>query len=51
LKVIPAEMSEDLLNYFNSPKKFVHELGHFIPVTSESKAAFVEFLNEMKKSE
>ena len=47
-KVIPSEMAADLANYFLNPKVFFHELGHFIPVNSESKNVFVEFLNEMK---
>lgn len=44
-------MSQELLSYFDSPKTFVHELGHFIPVTPESKAAFVEFFSQVRKAE
>jgi predicted esterase len=47
-KVIPCEMSESLTTYFMNPRILRHEGGHFIPVNSESKSIFVEFLNEMK---
>lgn len=43
-KVIPYEMSIALTSYFSEPKCFLHELGHFIPVNSESKNAILEFL-------
>lgn len=43
-KVIPYEMPIKLTGYFKEPKSFLHELGHFIPVNSESKNAILEFL-------
>jgi hypothetical protein len=47
-KVIPSEMALKLTEYFVNPRVHVHEAGHFIPVNADSKAVYVDFLNEMK---
>eukprot|EP00105_Crassostrea_gigas_P032548 XP_011455589.1 PREDICTED: esterase OVCA2 [Crassostrea gigas] len=43
-KVIPKEMSEDLLQYFVEPQVLEHAGGHFIPVSGPQKKAYIEFL-------
>jgi predicted esterase len=43
-KVIPFEMSQELTKYFANAKTFEHELGHFVPINSECKRIYVEFL-------
>jgi len=47
-QVISREAATNLTNYFLDPKIFYHEAGHFIPVTAESKVAFVDFLSPIK---
>lgn len=46
-KVIPCEMSTSLLQYFNNPRVFRHSGGHFVPVNSEAKNAFIDFFNSV----
>jgi hypothetical protein len=48
-KVIPHEMAFKLTECFLEPKVYKHSFGHYIPVNAESKAAYVEFLEEMRK--
>ncbi|XP_048756066.2 esterase OVCA2-like [Ostrea edulis] len=43
-KVIPREMSEELLQYFVDPKTLQHSGGHFIPVSGPQKKVYLEFL-------
>jgi len=48
-KVIPQDLSTNLTSYFLDPKTFYHDGGHFIPVNSESKVAFLDFLTLIKQ--
>ena len=48
-KVIPSDVAVSLTEYFLNPKIFYHDAGHFIPVNSESKTAFVDFLSTIVK--
>lgn len=48
-RVIPSQLSIELSEQFVNPKVFQHEQGHFIPVNSQTKALFQEFLNEMSE--
>ena len=46
-KVIPCELSNHLLEYFDNPSVFRHSGGHFVPVNSEAKNAFIDFFNKV----
>lgn len=50
-KVIPKEMSEDLLQYFVEPNILQHEGGHFIPASAPQKKVYTEFLQRMLDSQ
>ena len=47
-QVIPKEMSEEFLQYFNSPTTYIHAGGHFVPATGEAKRAYIDFLDRFK---
>lgn len=38
----------ELTEYYERPKVYVHEKGHFIPTDKESKQVYSEFLNEIR---
>ncbi|XP_041367617.1 esterase OVCA2-like [Gigantopelta aegis] len=46
-KVIPKDMSEDLLQFYQNPKILQHPGGHFIAASGPQKKVYLEFLNEM----
>ncbi|XP_013419337.1 esterase OVCA2-like [Lingula anatina] len=46
-KVIPKDMSEDLLQYFVEPRTLEHPGGHFIPASGPHKKVYTEFLENM----
>ncbi|KAK7493230.1 hypothetical protein BaRGS_00015567, partial [Batillaria attramentaria] len=48
-KVIPKEMSQDLLQYFQDCVTLEHPGGHFIPAGSAQKKVYLEFLDKMKE--
>jgi predicted esterase len=47
-KVIPSEMSNQLLECFECPKVFRHAGGHFVPVNAEAKNAFIDFFSQVQ---
>uniref|UniRef100_A0A8D2IU77 Esterase OVCA2 n=2 Tax=Varanus komodoensis TaxID=61221 RepID=A0A8D2IU77_VARKO len=48
-QVIPAEMSRELASHFVEPVILTHPGGHFIPVSTPQKKAYLEFLNRFIK--
>ncbi|KAK7109005.1 esterase OVCA2-like isoform X2 [Littorina saxatilis] len=48
-KVIPKEMSEDLLQYFEDPVVVQHPGGHFVPAAGPQKKVYLEFFDKMLK--
>ncbi|ESP03179.1 hypothetical protein LOTGIDRAFT_224587 [Lottia gigantea] len=46
-KVIPKEMSEELLVHYENPVILEHPGGHFIPASSPQKKVYVDFLERM----
>ena len=49
-KVIPAEMSAELVNYFIEPKVIRHSAGHLVPVNAEAKNNFIEFFSSIRQN-
>ncbi|GFS27680.1 ovarian cancer-associated gene 2 protein homolog [Elysia marginata] len=47
-QIVSNEMSEELLQYFDDPKVWLHPGGHFVPATGPQKKIYVEFLQEMQ---
>lgn len=47
-KVIPCDLSTELLDCFENPSVFRHSGGHFVPVNADAKNSFVEFLNKFQ---
>ncbi|KAL8609858.1 hypothetical protein ACOMHN_020693 [Nucella lapillus] len=48
-KVIPKDMSEDLLQHYEDPLTLHHPGGHFIPAGGQEKKVYVEFLERMSQ--
>lgn len=48
-KVIPKDMSEDLLQYYKDAVTLQHQGGHFIPAGSQEKKVYLKFLANMKE--
>ncbi|KAK3108086.1 hypothetical protein FSP39_000863 [Pinctada imbricata] len=44
-KVIPKDMSEDILQYYTDPVILQHPGGHFIPTSAPQKSAYTQFLD------
>lgn len=47
-QIVSHEMSEELLQYFDNPKVWLHPGGHFVPATGSQKKVYVDFLQEMQ---
>ncbi|XP_037074709.1 esterase OVCA2-like isoform X2 [Pollicipes pollicipes] len=47
-RVIPKEMSEDLLKCYTDAAVLNHSGGHHIPATSKDKGVYLEFLDRMR---
>ncbi|RUS79726.1 hypothetical protein EGW08_012499 [Elysia chlorotica] len=48
-QIVSNEMSEELLQYFDNPKVWIHPGGHFVPATGPQKHMYVDFFKEMQK--
>ncbi|GFO16536.1 ovarian cancer-associated gene 2 protein homolog [Plakobranchus ocellatus] len=48
-QIVSPEMSEELLQYFESPTVLRHPGGHYVPAAGPQKRFYVEFLEEMLK--
>ncbi|CAL1527312.1 unnamed protein product [Lymnaea stagnalis] len=46
-QIVSAEMSEELLQYFEDPKCLTHPGGHFVPASGSQKKTYLEFFTEM----
>lgn len=46
-KITDFEKSLELAEYYENPRVYVHEQGHFIPGDKESKLVYSQFLQEM----
>ncbi|CAF0742990.1 unnamed protein product [Brachionus calyciflorus] len=46
-KLVDYNKSLELCEYFDSPKIYLHELGHFIPAKKDDILVYSEFLKEM----
>lgn len=44
-QVIPQEMSEELLQYFQDPKTVIHPGGHYVPAVKTHKPAFLDLFS------
>ncbi|KAK3730221.1 hypothetical protein RRG08_034966 [Elysia crispata] len=49
-QIVSHEMSEELLQYFDDPKVWLHSGGHFVPATGPQKQVYVDFVREMLES-
>nr|XP_020659196.1 esterase OVCA2 [Pogona vitticeps] len=49
-RVIPAEMSRELASHFTEPVVLTHPGGHFVPASAPQKKAYLEFLDQFRKS-
>ncbi|GLG94445.1 Esterase CG5412 [Gryllus bimaculatus] len=47
-QVIPQEMSQDLLQYFEDPVIITHPGGHYVPATKSQKQSFLDFINSVR---
>lgn len=47
-KITEYSKALELTEYYERPRVYVHEKGHFIPSDKESKQVYAEFLNEMR---
>ncbi|VDM18062.1 unnamed protein product, partial [Hydatigera taeniaeformis] len=45
-KIIPPEMTEELLPFYAAPQTLVHPGGHMIPTNAAAKEAFREFIGQ-----
>ncbi|XP_069471457.1 esterase OVCA2 [Ambystoma mexicanum] len=48
-RVIPGEMSQELLSHFIEPSILTHQGGHFLPASSQQKKVYLEFLDRFSK--
>lgn len=48
-KITDCERALELTEYYDNPRVYLHEQGHFIPGDKESKQVYAEFLNDMFK--